>query len=98
VREHEREAAMTRRVTDGPGDELRRQREDLRRRTNWENPADSRPDPNWERADRADPGRAGRDGVSPDRAKTAAAGDPLLELRDLLDSVIRLGRGRPRRR
>jgi hypothetical protein len=89
---------MTRRVTDGPEDELRRQREDLRRRTNWENPAASRPDPNWENPDRADPGRAGRDGVSPGQAKTGGAGDPLLELRGLLDSVLRLGRGRPRRR
>jgi hypothetical protein len=39
---------MTRRVTDGPGDELRRQHEDLRRRTNWEDPAGSLPDPDWE--------------------------------------------------
>jgi hypothetical protein len=42
---------MGRRVTDGPGDELRRQREDLRRRTNWEDPASSLPDPDWESID-----------------------------------------------
>jgi hypothetical protein len=89
---------MTRRVTDGPGDELRRQHEDLRRRTNWEDPAASLPDPDWENPDRADPGRAARDGVSPDRVKAGGADDPLLELRDLVGSVLRLGRGRPRRR
>jgi hypothetical protein len=48
VREQNGEGAMSRRVTDGPGDELRRQAEDLRRRTNWENPASSVPDPDWE--------------------------------------------------
>jgi hypothetical protein len=42
---------MGRRVTEGPGDELRRQHEDLRRRTNWEDPANSLPDPDWESTD-----------------------------------------------
>jgi hypothetical protein len=40
---------MKRRVTDGPRDEYDRQLEDLHRRTDWENGAASRPDPNWER-------------------------------------------------
>lgn len=50
---------MGRRVTDGPGDELRRQHEDLRRRTNWEDPENSPPDPDWESID--PPGEALRD-------------------------------------
>jgi hypothetical protein len=70
---------MTRRVTDGPGDELRRQHEDLRRRTNWEDPAGSLPEPDWE---------------SPDRAGTGRAGEPLQELRDLVGAVLRRGLGR----
>jgi hypothetical protein len=65
---------MTRRVTDGPGDELRRQHEDLRRRTNWEDPAGSLPDPDWE---------------SPGRAGTGEAGDPVRELRNLVGAVLR---------
>jgi len=65
---------MTRRVTDGPGDELRHQRQDLRRRTNWEDPAGSLPDPDWE---------------SPDRTSTGRPGDPLRELRELVGAVLR---------
>ena len=45
---------MNRGVTEGPQDELRRQQEDLRRRTDWENGPASRPDPDWESND-ADP-------------------------------------------
>ncbi len=53
---------MGRRVTDGPGDELRRQHEDLRRRTNWEDPASSLPDPDWESGDpQGEPSRELRD-------------------------------------
>jgi len=74
---------MTRRVTDGPGDELRRQREDLRRRTNWEDPAGSLPDPDWE---------------SPDRPSHGRPADPLRELRDLVGAVIRRRLSGPPRR
>jgi hypothetical protein len=71
--EQEREAAMSRRVTDGPGDELRRQHENLRRRTNWEDPARSLPDPDWESPHR--PGSGSR--------------DPLQELRSFVEAVLR---------
>jgi hypothetical protein len=69
---------MGRRVTDGPGDELRRQHEDLRRRTNWEDPAGSLPDPDWESTD--------------------PPGEPLQELRHLVEAVIRRAQSRPPRR
>jgi hypothetical protein len=74
---------MGRRVTDGPGDELRRQHEDLRRRTDWEDPAGSMPDPDWE---------------SPDKESTPPPRDPLQELQALVGTALRRGLGRPARR
>ena len=47
------EAAMTWHPRQSPPDEYRQQREDLRRRTDWE--TWTRPDPNWEKVRRPNP-------------------------------------------
>lgn len=87
---------MNRGVTEGPQDELRRQQEDLRRRTDWENGPASRPDPDWENgpASRPDPDWENGPASQPDPDWQSHGEDPLSAGRGLLDAVLR----RPRRR